>query len=327
MWLVRAGEGAYLVEEFLNLGVVAIGWSEIGSIAKAQTYEEVKNLLKNSHPDYSDGKLNITAGQLNRFRFEFQQGDTVITYDPEERKYHVGQIISDYEFKKSIIEDMNHLRKVKWSGSVSRDDLTTSARNTLGAALTIIEIQEVVQQEINKLLKGEAQIVDDSEEAEEDELDVIKEDIIEKAHEFIKDKILGLSWEEMQELVAGLLRAMGYKTRVSRKGPDRGRDIIASPDGLGLEEPRIVVEVKHRYGQMGANDIRSFTGGLRSGDKGLFVSTGGFSKEAKYEAERSNIPITLIEPDILVEFILQYYDHFDTETKTLIPLKKIYWPS
>lgn len=77
---------------------------------------------------------------------------------------------------------------------------------------------------------------------------------------------------------------------------------------------------------MGANEIRSFTGGLRSGDRGLYVSTGGFTKEAKYEAERSTIPISIIDSDILVELIIQYYDNFDAETKALIPLKKIYWP-
>lgn len=56
----------------------------------------------------------------------------------------------------------------------------------------------------------------------------------------------------MQDLVAGLLRAMGYKTRVSPSGPDRGKDIVASPDGFGFESPRIVVEVKHRQGAIAA---------------------------------------------------------------------------
>jgi len=135
-----------------------------------------------------------------------------------------------------------------------------------------------------------------------------------------------LNWEQMQDLVAGLLRGMGYKTQVSPKGPDRGRDVIASPDGLGLEDPRIIAEVKHRNGSMGANQIRSFTGGLRARDKGLYVSTGGFSKEAKYEAERSNIPVTLVDADDLVRLINQYYDHCDSDTKALIPLKRIYWP-
>jgi restriction system protein len=148
-----------------------------------------------------------------------------------------------------------------------------------------------------------------------------------KSREFIKDKLIELDWEEMQELVAGILRGMGYKTIVSTKGPDRGRDILASPDGLGLNEPRIVVEVKHRSGQMGSPEIRSFTGGLRPGDKGLYVSIGGYTREAKYEAERANNPLTLVDADLLVTLIIQYYDDFDTEARALIPLTKIYWPA
>jgi restriction system protein len=99
----------------------------------------------------------------------------------------------------------------------------------------------------------------------------------------------------MQELVAGVLRAMGYKTRVSPAGPDRGRDIIASPDGFGFQPPRIVVEVKHRKGTMGAPEVRSFVGGLRQNDNGLYVSTGGFTREARYEADRTNQNLTLMD--------------------------------
>jgi restriction system protein len=77
---------------------------------------------------------------------------------------------------------------------------------------------------------------------------------------------------------------------------------------------------------MGSKDIRNFIGVLREGHKGLYVSTGGFSKEAKYEADRSNIPITLIDLDYLTDLIVQYYDEFDPETRILIPLTKIYWP-
>lgn len=191
--------------------------------------------------------------------------------------------------------------------------------------MTIIEIPSNVQKEITDLLTKDEEFTGYPGEAEE-EYDAIKEDIIAKANEFIKDKLQSLSWDEMQELVAGVLRGMGYKTRISPKGPDRGRDILASPDGLGLEEPRIIVEVKHRKGVMGSNEVRSFVGGLRNRDRGIYVSTGGFTKEAKYEAERSNIPISFIDLDVLVELITQYYDNLDADTKALIPLRKIFWP-
>lgn len=196
------------------------------------------------------------------------------------------------------------------------------ARNYLGAIMSLFEVVGNTRDEL--LSKTVERLVD--EEAQETTEDEINAAVVENAHEFIKDKILKLNWEEMQELVAGILRGMGYKTRIAARGPDRGCDVFASPDGLGLEEPRIKVEVKHRNGSMGADMVRSFTGGLRTGDKGLYVSTGGFSKEAKYEADRSSIPLTLIDSDELVRLIVQYYDNFDTDTKALIPLKKIYWP-
>jgi predicted Mrr-cat superfamily restriction endonuclease len=115
-------------------------------------------------------------------------------------------------------------------------------------------------------------------------------------------------------------------TRVSPMGPDRGKDIIASPDGFGFESPRIVVEVKHRSQAMGSQEIRSFLGGRHVADKGLYVSTGGFTKDAYYEAERANIPLTLMSLDELVKALLDYYDQLDIETQQLVPLKKIYWP-
>lgn len=326
MWLVRAGEGAYLINEFKDKQSVAIGWGELNDISNITCLQDIKTLLKSNYPEYKDGKINITAGQIYRFVSEFQVNDEVITYNPEERLYYIGNIASDYLYNPGIITDSPHVRKVVWQSTVSRDSLSASARNTLGSIMTIFAIPDVVRNEIYNQLGNKPSPQEEGAEEEAAELDLIKEDVIEKSKEFIKDKIVNLDWEQMQELVAGILRGMGYKTNISPKGPDRGRDILASPDGLGLEEPRIIVEVKHRSGQMGSQEIRSFTGGLRSGDRGIYVSTGGFSKEAKYEADRSNHPLALIDLDFLVKLVNQYYDQFDSETRTLVPLKKIYWP-
>ena len=77
---------------------------------------------------------------------------------------------------------------------------------------------------------------------------------------------------------------------------------------------------------MGSDEIRSFLGGRHASDKGLYVSTGGFSKDARYEAERANIPLTLMDLDTLVEVILDNYEGMDTEARQLIALKRVYWP-
>jgi len=77
---------------------------------------------------------------------------------------------------------------------------------------------------------------------------------------------------------------------------------------------------------MGTQEVRSFMGGRRSGDRCLFVSTGGFSKEARYEAERSNVPLTLIDLPRLRELLVEHYESVDAETKRLVPLVRTYWP-
>jgi restriction system protein len=102
---------------------------------------------------------------------------------------------------------------------------------------------------------------------------------------------------------------------------------VALPDGFGFESPCIIVEAKHRTGSaMGSQEVRSFLGGRHKDDKGLYVSTGGFSKDARYEAERASIPLTLMDIDDLVTAILKHYEHMDADTQRLLALRKIYWP-
>ncbi|MBT8232905.1 MAG: restriction endonuclease [Bacteroidia bacterium] len=321
--MVRAGEGGYLIDTFIELNLVAIGWNELGDLSDVNDLDHLKTLLQNTYPELRPGQVNNHAGQIFRFVNEFKKGDNVLTYNPSSRIYHIGEIESNYMFSKS--NEYYHIRDVKWINKVNRDKLSTTAKNSLGSVLTIFKVSEIVINEFelieNNLNKSEELNLQD-----DDELESIKEDTEAKAFEFIKDKVLFLDWSEMEELVAGVLRGMGYKTLLSPKGGDRGKDIIASPDGLGLENPKIKVEVKHRKGSMGAPEIRNFLGGLRTNDRGLYISTGGFTKEAKYEADRSINPITLVNLDLLVGLIIQHYDNFDIDTRSLIPLKKIYWP-
>mgnify|MGYP002279527669 FL=1 len=324
--MVRAGQGGQLAEDFKTHQVIAVGWNVLGNLAKLDTLDVLKAKLKEHYPEATEGKINNHAGQLYRFLREFKVGDYVLTYNPENRTYTVGSIASDYEYDTQRL-DYFHLREVKWFKELSRDDLSTSTKNSLGSTLTIFRIPPSAEHEI--MQENPPGNVEDaiSATSSDDTLDTLKDDFEEKAHEFIKDELIKLDWEEMEEFVAGVLRAMGYKTLVGAKGPDGGKDILASPDGLGLEDPKIKVEVKHRKNSsMGAPEIRNFLGGLRPGDRALYISTGGFTREARYEADRSNVPLTLVDADLLVQLTIQNYDQFDPDTRAMLPLKKIYWP-
>jgi len=321
VWMVRAGKHAYLIEEFAR-GYVGIGWHRMGDLTSLHSQDDLRKKYLETSPEVKPGKVGNAVAVVYKFRSVIQKGDKVITYDPGTREYLVGTISTDYIYSINEIEDCPNIRKVNWEGRVSRDGLSVTSRNSLGSTLTLFTVNSDVWQEFESLLKGEVKPEEIENSDDSDMLDNIRD----QSKEFIKDKISRLDPYEYQDLVAGLLRAMGYKTRVSPPGADRGVDIIASPDGLGFEQPRIAVECKHRKGSMGSQEIRSFLGGRHSDDKGLYVSSGGFTKEAKYEADRASIPITLMDMNGLVDAIVENYENMDAETRTLLPLSKIYWP-
>jgi restriction system protein len=330
MWMVRAGEGGYLFEDFRAGSFVSIGWESMGDMSPLKTREQFTKAYEKAYPEERKMQVAVSGGQAFRFVREVKVGDRVLTYDPARREYLVGTISGDYTYRPSKEHPYPQVRTVTWQGTVSRDAISVTTRNSLGAIATLFQLPPDAADEIERLLVGQPAKPVTPVPVEEAEagVDALYRDSKAKATEFIKDKISKLDWEEMQELVAGLLRAMGYKTRISPAGPDRGKDIVASPDGFGFQSPRIVVEVKHRLGAtMGSQEVRSFLGGRHKDDKGLYVSTGGFSREARYEAERASIPLTLMDLDELVQAVLEHYEKFDADSQRLLSLRKVYWPS
>lgn len=156
MWMVRAGEGAFLIDRFKNENKVVIGW-EIGDLTNVKDLDEIKNLIKKHQPEKKTGQINNAASQINKFRFDFQKGDYVISYDPQNRVYNVGEITSDYIYDDKFYAENPleycDVREVKWLGEVERDNLKTATKNTLGAKSTIFEINLNASKEILDALR------------------------------------------------------------------------------------------------------------------------------------------------------------------------------
>lgn len=322
------GEGGSLYDAFRDRELAAVGWSQLAPYAKPNVSRaQLITLYQSAEPQSKRGTIVSGASQVWRFVNEMQDGDWIVTYSPANRLYSIGKISGPAEHHPEWAEEGLPLtRGVKWqSQELPRDNLGTSTKNSLGSTLTLFEVPPNAANELLAALKGKPVplVGEDAEEVITDPLAGIEE----RAREQIKDLIINLDWKEMQELIAGILRAMGYKTQVSPDGSDRGKDIVASPDGFGFEHPRIVVEVKHRRGQMGSQDIRSFLGGRHKDDRGLYVSTGGFTKDAQYEADRASIPLAMWTLDHVVRALVEHYDATDAETKRIVPLKRLYWPA
>ncbi|EKD99447.1 MAG: hypothetical protein ACD_22C00256G0020 [uncultured bacterium] len=149
-----------------------------------------------------------------------------------------------------------------------------------------------------------------------------------RAHEGLIEYIKSKNPYEFQDMVAALLEAMGYYISfIAPKGRDGGLDVVVYSDPLGAKEPRIKVQVKHRpESSIGANDIRALLGLLnKTGDVGLFVTSGNFSPDAVRFARDSHQHIDLIDIQKFVTLWQDFYSKMTDESKEMMPLRPIYF--
>jgi len=152
------------------------------------------------------------------------------------------------------------------------------------------------------------------------------EEAEESAWTEIEERLTNMPPYDFQELVAGLLRGMGYHVAwVAPPGPDRGIDVIAFSDPLGIRGPRIKVQVK-RTDRIQVREIRSFMSVLAEGDVGIFVSTGGFTKDSEDEARnQERRRIMLLDLRRLFDLWVEHYDRIPELARQFLPLKRLHF--
>jgi restriction system protein len=180
---------------------------------------------------------------------------------------------------------------------------------------------EQKKNEIEEINEG---IVPDIDQAQKATLEELEEQALTGLRQYLINK----NPYEFQDMVAALLRAMGYYTPfISPKGKDGGIDVIAYQDPLGAKSPRIKVQVKHKPdSNVPLSEIHSLTGLLnKDGDIGLFVTSGGFTSDSEKFARDSHIHVKLIDFEDFITLWQQFYDKLTDEEKNWLPLHPIYF--
>lgn len=216
MWMIR-GESGRLYDDFRERGVVAIGWSQLAPLAKpGMSRKEVTRLYQDVEPNIKPATAISGASQVWRFINEIQPGDWVVTYSPANRTYLVGKITGDFKHNPDLADlGMSLTRPVQWiDQEVDRDSLTSASKNSLGSTLTVFVVPDFALQELKAMAAGNKPPALPPVEEEYPDSDLLA-GMESLALERIKDLISALPWDDMQHLVAGILRAMGYKTQVS----------------------------------------------------------------------------------------------------------------
>ena len=164
-------------------------------------------------------------------------------------------------------------------------------------------------------------------EVEERSATITFEEAEEQAWAEIENYFRNMPPYDLQKLVGALLQAMGYHVSwISPPGKDGGIDILAWNDPLGTRPPRIKVQVKREKDKINVSTLRSFMALLGDSDVGLFVSTGGFTKDTEDEARtQQSRQVTLVDLKRLFELWVEHLAEIDEDARDLLPLKPIYF--
>ena len=306
---------------FLHDNIIAIGWKEFGDCSKLEpTREAYKNHYIASYPNGKKGAVATSAGMLYRFVHEMKAGDYVVFPSKSDRKINIGLVESDFIYNPTADLYVQQ-RKVKWLKHLPRTAFSQGALYELGSAMSFFLIKNYADEYLQALDKGfkPAAAMNEPDET----VAATAEGIIESTRDFIlKELSKKLKGYALEEFVADLLRAMGYRCTVSPQGGDSGIDITAYKDEL---PPRILVQVKSQDSDIKETTIQSLKGAMHEGDYGLFVTLSNYTKNAKKYLENTPI-IRGINGTELVDLILKYYDQLGDKYRKMIPLKMVYIP-
>ena len=306
---------------FLKDDKIAIGWKEIGNLKDIPANRDnFKEKYIQVFPDAKKGSIPTSVGMLYRFCHEVQIGDFVVYPSKSDRMINIGEVTGDYSYVADAHEYVQQ-RDVKWLKHIPRTYFSQGALYEIGSAMTFFAVKNYADEFLAALDKGFKKSSAASD--EDDTVGATAEDIIESTKDFIlKELSRNLKGYALEEFVADLLRAMGYRTTVSAHGGDSGIDITAYKDEL---PPRILVQVKSQDSDIKETTIQSLKGAMREGDYGLFVTLSNYTKNAQKYLESTPI-IRGINGTELVDLILKYYEDLDDKYQKMIPLKMVYIP-
>lgn len=326
---IRGGRDGALEQPMIDEGRVILdwgSWSRSADLTDAADREVLRAHAQAADPGRHLGYYANAAGQVLLFR-TLATGDYVILPRKNPRVIAIGRVTGSYRHETN--REYPNSVPVTWLRTdVPRDSFTQEQRFSLGAFMTFFRLEgKGFEELVPKLAAGTTPPVGGSAGADGTQpvavdYESLARDEIE-AHVISRYKGHGLS-----RLVAAILEARGYSVKVSPEGPDGGIDVLAGTGGLGLEQPRLAVQVKSGGGEVDIPTYNSLKGamGSVSAVQGLFVSWAGFKPTVIKANQADWFAIRLWGRTELVDELLAVYDSLDAAARADLPLRRIWVP-
>ena len=334
LWLVRGGKLGEQEALALAQGLACIGFYEVPDLSQTMAREGIADLLRQTYPHDSAAALRNFTGQLYAFVHRIHEGDMVAMPLKSQPQIALGRVVGPYTYR-SDLGEVHHTRKVEWvRPDIPRTQFAQDLLYSLGAYMTVCQIERNnAQERVRAILDGQpdpgspsiAQVVEQvTGNAEET-------DALTDIEQLARDQILGyieqhFKGHDLARLVDAVLQVEGYVTYMSPPGPDGGADVLAGGGSLGLDRPRLCVQVKSSLSPCDVTIFRALQGTMQTvqADQGLLVSWGGFTRAVETEARTRFFSVRLWNADDVIKAVLRNYDKLPEALRGELPLKRMW---
>lgn len=336
LWLVRLGKNGEREAAALEDNNLRIGFDLTEDISHLKDREALIGKMAELFPNDKPNKHRNFAAQINQFINVAETGDLVVTPFKTTGTIGIGRLAGPYKAGPKG----EALRPVQWLKiDLPRDTFKQDLLYSFGAFMTVCEISR------NDALKRVQAVLDTGKDPGDGGLPAslkgptpkpsANSDATEAADQAVNLELLArdqierriasvFTGHDFTRLVAAILSAQGYRTRVSPPGADAGVDIVAGNGPLGLDGPRIVAQVKSGSVTVDQPTLQGLIGSIQDthADHGLIVSWGGFTSAVRRRTNELFFRVRLWGREELVDSLLAVYDRLPEDIRAELPLRR-----
>jgi restriction system protein len=343
VWVVRTGKHGERDAWALENGLTGGGWFEAPDLATSKSREEVADVVRSVYLDSSPGGQANYTGQLWALCGRIKVGDVMVLPLKTTGQVAFGYVTEPYRYD-SVEPDPSrrHQLKIKWERvDVARTAIKQDLLYIIGSALTIFKpsrndaawrLEQILRDGIDPGARVDTSTIAsefNNQTSEELDSPITMADISDFAMTTILTRVQEtFKGHDLARLIEGILVAEGYHCERKVAGPDGGVDILAGSGPLGLDSPRIVVQVKSDSGTVGDPVVQTLQGAIKrfGADQALLVAWGGVNRNAEKFLETEKFSIRVWNSEEVLKAMFRNYDRLPAEIRAELPLQQIWIP-
>jgi restriction system protein len=322
VWTVKGGAKGEAEDTCLTASVIGKG-GKVSDLSRVTSRNEITAIWSREYPEMTASQTANHVGQLWSLVKKMQEGELVVLPLKTTGTIAVGRVTGRYEYRPDLIDTLCHARRVKWlKTDLTRDSFDQDLLFSFGAFITIGQVRRDEAEERILAVVGGKPASPSPDDVEAGSVETAP-DIDALAREQIRQHISHhITGHDLAHVVAEVLKARGLEASESPPGPDRGVDILAGAGPLGLDSPRLAVQVK--TGTAGVEEFRALRGVMEDfrAEQGLLVAWGGFKGKVRDEARHAHFSIRLWDADDLLNELFGIYEGLPGDLRSELPLKR-----